>query len=243
MSARPSERAAFAAVYRLLLRCIATPGRIVAVSALAGLSVLTAVVVHINDPGDPLREGTGWVSQNLTTVVPVGILVFAVATLGDLQDDGSLVYLWLRPVPTRVHVLAAWCATLTVTTPLLALPILLSAAVIEPDGSLLAGTLVSVAVASAAYAAMFVTVGIRFRRALPWGLVYILLWEGFVARAGEGAAKLALRSYVGSILSEMTGIPIRLAEYTLASGIIVPVVVAALALRYAARRLARTDIA
>lgn len=240
---RPDERAVFGALYRLLLRSIATPGRIAAIGALALISALTALIVHLNDPSDPLREGTGWVTNNLSSLVAVGVLVFAAASLGDLQDDGTLIYLWLRPIPPRLPVLAAWCATMTVAVPLVGLPVVLSAAMIEPDGGLLAGTALSVLVAMAAYSALFVTAGIRFRRALPWGLAYILLWEGVVASAGAGAGRLAVRSYVRSILAELSGERVKYAGYGLVGGITIPLLVTALALAYAARRLAKTDVA
>ena len=91
--------------------------------------------------------------------------------------------------------------------------------------------------------ALFVLAGIRLRRPLPWGLVYILIWEGFVASAGETAGRLAIRGYIRSILSQMTGVELKLATVNLASGIIVPLVVAVAAIAYGARRLAKSDIA
>lgn len=85
-------------------------------------------------------------------------------------------------------------------------------------------------------------VGIRLRRSLPWGLAYILLWEGFVAGAGSTAGRLAVRSYLMSILVQMTNQYIKIGKYTLASGLTVPLVAGAMALIYAASRLARTDV-
>ena len=239
----PQPATVFTAVYRLLLRSIATRGRLLAIAALNVVSVGIALVVHLVGPDDPLRAGLGYANANLTTLVPVAVLVFGTATLGDLIDDGSLVYLWLRPVPSHIHVAAAWAATVTITLPLVGAPVLLATSVIEPDGGLLTGTLLGVLVSVAAYSALFVTGGIRFRRSLPWGLAYILIWEGFVALAGETASKLAVRSYVRSILSETTGERLRLGEFSLATGIIVPLAVGALILFYATRRLAKTDVA
>lgn len=239
----PDARTVFVAVYRLLLRSVATRGRLIAIAALATISLSIALVVRIVGPEDPLGTGLGYANANLTTLVPVAVLVFGSATLGDLIDDGSLVYLWLRPVPSYLHVAAAWTATVTICLPLVGAPVLLATALIDPDGGLLLGTLLGLLVAVAAYSALFVTGGIRFRRSLPWGLAYILIWEGFVALAGETASKLAVRSYVRSILSETTGEPLRLGEFSLAAGIVVPLVAGAVVLFYATRRLAKTDVA
>jgi len=122
-------------------------------------------------------------------------------------------------------------------------PILLATAVVHPGDGLMTGALLGTLVAVAAYSGLFVTAGIRFRRALPWGLAYILIWEGFVASAGKTASKLAVRSYIRSILVHETGISIKLGVFSLATGIIVPLVAGALCLLYATRRLADTDVA
>lgn len=233
----------FFALYRLILRSVATRGRLLAIVALDAFSLLTAAAVSMASPPDPLRAAAGFVNGNLSTLVPVAVLVFGAAAIGDLIDDGSLVYLWLRPIPARLHVLAAWAATVTITLPLVGVPVLVATAVIHPDGGLFVGAVLGTLVAVAAYSGLFVTAGIRFRRALPWGLAYILIWEGFVASAGKTASKLAVRSYVRSILVHETGIKIKLGTFSLAAGIIVPLVAAAVCLVYASRRLAKTDVA
>ncbi len=230
-------------MYRLLVRSAATRGRLAAVGALSGLSVLTAMLARAADPDSPFEAGVDFASANLTTLVPVAVLVFGAGTLGDLIDDGSLVYLWLKPVPSHLHVLAAWAATVSITLPLVGVPVVVATAVLDTDPGLLGGTVVAVLVGILAYAALAVTAGIRFRRALPWGLAYILLWEGFVAGAGSTAMRLAVVSYLRSILAQMADHPLDLGEFTLASGILVPLAAGAVALVYASRRLARTDIA
>jgi ABC-2 type transport system permease protein len=163
--------------------------------------------------------------------------------LGDLIDDGSLVYLWLRPVPSWIHVIAAWAATVTIVVPLVLVPMVLATAIIDQSAELIGAAVLGGAVAVVAYAGLFVTLGVRFKRALPWGLVYILIWEGFVAAAGKTATKLAVRSYVRSILASMTDTTLKLGQFSLGVGIVVPLLAAAAALWYASRRLARTDVA
>ena len=238
----PSPMVALRAEYRLLLRNVATRGRLGAIGSLAAISVLTAVAVAAAGPDAPLRAASAYVNANLSTLVPVAVLVFGAGAIGDLVDDGSLVYLWLRPVPTWVHVVAACAATITITVPLVLGPVLVAAALIDPSVEVLGSTALAGLVAVVTYACLFVMGGIRFRRALPWGLVYILIWEGFIASAGKTATKLAIRSYVRSILSNGTGISMKLAEFTTRSSILVCLVVSIVSILYASRRLARTDV-
>lgn len=239
----PALGPVFRAEYKLLLRSACTRGRLAAISLLAGLSVLTAVAVRLGDPYFPLDAGVDFVNGNIATLIPVAVLVFGVAVLGDLIDDGSLVYLWLRPVPSWIHVVAAWAATVTIVVPLVLVPVVAATALIDTSSELLGAAVLGGLVAILAYSGLFVTLGVRFKRALPWGLVYILIWEGFVASAGKTATKLALRSYVRSILGSMTDRHLKLGDFSLATGVIVPLIVAALALLYTSRRLAKTDVA
>lgn len=243
MRSGPALGPVFVAEYRLLLRSVCTVGRLIAIGLLAALSFLTAIAVAAGSPIDPLARGVGFVNGNIATLIPVAVLVFGAAVLGDLIDDGSLVYLWLRPVPSWVHVLAAWAATVTVVVPLVLVPVVVATAIIDTSPQLVGAAALGGLVAVMGYAGLFVTLGVRFKRALPWGLVYILIWEGFVASAGKTATKLALRSYVRSILSSMTDVQLKLGTFSLAVGIIVPLVAGAVALLYASRRLAKTDVA
>ena len=228
--------------YQLVLRSICTPGRLVAIGLLAAVSMLTAFGVRAESRRS-LPAGVGFVNGNVATLIPVAVLLFGAASLGDLIDDGSLVYLWLRPVPSWVHVLAAWAATCTVVVPLVLVPMTLAAAFVHADATLVWSAALAGLVAVAAYGAIFVMMGVRFRRALPWGLAYILIWEGFVASAGKTATKLAVRSYVRSILASLNGTDLKLGDFSLGVGIVVPLVVAVVALAYATFRLSRTDVA
>ena len=238
----PAVGAVLGSEYRLLLRNVASRGRLAAIGTLSLLSVLTAVAVHAAGPDNPMRAATTYMNSNVATLIPVAVLVFGAGALGDLIDDGSLVYLWLRPVPQWVHVVAAVGATVTITAPLVLAPVVLAAAIIDPSAAVVGSTALAGAVAVVTYSSLFVMGGVRFRRALPWGLVYILIWEGFIASAGKTATKLAVRSYVRSILSNGTGVAMKLAEFTTLSSLLVCAGVSAASIAYAARRLGRTDV-
>ena len=89
---------------------------------------------------------------------------------------------------------------------------------------------------------MFTLFGVWLKRFIVWGLAYILIWEGFIAQAGAGVARVALRKYTRSILVDRTGADLDLADFGLVTGIVVPLVVAVVALGLAAWRLSNQDI-
>ena len=131
--------------------------------------------------------------------------------MGDLIEDRLLAYLWLKPMASWVLPAAAIAATLTIMIPLVVAPLTIAAAVSGVD-DLIVPTLVSSVLAVAAYSGLFVTLGSRFSRALWWGLLYILVWENAIARIADGTARLAVRSYVVSILSRATDVDISLCQ-------------------------------
>jgi ABC-2 type transport system permease protein len=231
------------ALYLLFLRNQATRGRLVLLGGLGFMGVLMGVAIRMSDRQDPISDATKFIDGfGLVLLVPITSLVFASSTFGDVTDDKTLVYLWLRPV-RRLHVAAAAAAaSLTVCLPLVAFPLVLAAMTAQGGPALVGGTAVAVLSATTGYVGIFTWLGLRFRRALVWGLVYIMLWEGFVASAGKSASKLALRAYSRSILSGYTGVELKLATLPMWVGVIVPIVVGFIAVILAGRRLARQDV-
>jgi ABC-2 type transport system permease protein len=231
-------------LYRILLRMQITVGRLVFLGLLALVGVVVGLTIGLGDVFDRLDAGTNLVNAfGLSLYVPVGTLVFATAALGDPVDDGTLVYLWLRPVPRWRIGLSALAATLTVAVPMVLAPLVLAATLTGGGAELIRGTILAASVAVLAYASLFVLLGLWIRRALLWGLAYILLWEGFVAIAGDNAKRLAIRSYSRSLLSETTGVELFLADISPVASVIVPLVIAAAAFALTAWRLRRTEVA
>ena len=115
----------FNVLYRLILRSIATTGRIASLGALGALGIIVGSALD----ADTARESAQFVGLfGLSVVVPLTTLVFATAALGDIIDDGTMVYLWLRPVARFRIVGAAAAATLTVVVPLVLVPLVIAAA-------------------------------------------------------------------------------------------------------------------
>lgn len=221
-----SPRGATWRLYGIFLRHQLTWGRAAVIVALGGLAVLVGLVIN-TEADDAVTAGTEFINNfGFTTVVPICALVFASSALGDTVDDRTLVYLWLSPVARWRTATAAVLASTTVALPLTFVPLVLAAAATGAGPALIGATALATIVGTVAYAGVFAALGLRFKRALVWGIAYILIWEGFVATASTTAAKLSLRAYTASILSQYTGVGLRLGTLTLASAIAVPLVVA-----------------
>lgn len=232
------------ALYRVLLRAQVNRGRVAGLGLLGLLAVVLGVAVGASELADPVDDGIQLVNAyGLSLFVPVVTLVFASAVLGDPNEDGTLVYLWLRPVARWRIAVAALAATLTIALPIVVVPMVAAAAATGAGPELVRATLASCLVAGVAYAGVFTWLGLRVRRALVWGLAYILVWEGFVARAGATPARLAIRAHSRSLLARMADGDSNLIEVSTTTAVVVPLAVAAVGLLLTARRLARQDVA
>lgn len=241
---RVRRGAAVFAIYRVLLRSLATRGRLLLLGALGLVCIGIGIQVGVSDPAiGQIEAGTRALNEaGLSLLVPVVSLVFASASLGDLVDDRSLVYLWLPSAPRWVLAVAAWAASLTICLPLVVIPLVVAASATGGERELIEGMAAASALGVLAYTGVFTALGLRFRRALLWGLAYLLLWEQFVARSGAGAARLSVLSYLRSLLSAYTGVGLSLADRDLALSYVVPVLVGLAGAAYATRRLRVQDI-
>ena len=237
----PAGRA-ISLTYGVSLRQLASRGRIIALSLLA-LIVTVSGAARGAAEGATLEDGVELISRlGLGVVLPVVALVFGGASLGDLRDDKTLVYLWLRPMDRWPIVVGAAAAAATLSAPITLVPITLGAAFTGFGSELVVATLLAGVVGLVAYTALFVLMGVWLRRFILWGLAFILIWEGFVASAGAGIARATVLRYTRTILSEITGAEVDLAGSNLLVGILVPLVMAVAFVVLAAWRLAREDI-
>ncbi len=234
---------AFAAIYRLVLRHQITRGRLLLFALIGTISVLLGWVIGRADGS--VQDAADIVSLfGFGLVVPVVSLVLGSAALGNWVEDETLVYVWLRPVKRWLIAVAATLAAATVTIPVIVISMTVLAALASGgDGGVITGTIVGTALGGLAYTALFVAVGLIVKRALLWGLVYVFIWEFFVARSGDGAARLSINSYAASILSAWADIDIRLADRGLTTSYIVLAAVTAVAVAFTTWRLNRASVA
>ena len=231
------------AIFRLVLRTQVTRGRAAALGTVGLLGILLAVAVGRSDPFDRADAAYGFVGgYGLGLLVPVTALVFAAAALGDPAEDGTLVYLWHRPIARTRIVLAAAAAALCIAVPFAVVPTVIAAAVTGVGSGLIVAAAASSLLAAAAYTGLFLCLGLVVRRALAWGLAYVLIWEGFVARSATGPARLSILVYARSLLAAMADhAPPRLAA-SVPFAVGVPLLVAAAALGATVFALRRIDV-
>jgi ABC-2 type transport system permease protein len=227
--------------YGVIVRQLITRGRVIALTLLALVATVAGFALGRGDAS--LDDAVRLIGAlGFAVVVPVVALVFGGASIGDLREDKTLVYFWLRPMNRWPIVVGAALAAMTVTAPVTLVPLLAAAILTGVGSDIVVGTLIAGVVGVIAYVCVFTMLGICLKKFIVWGLAYILIWEGFIAQAGSGVAQFALRKYTRSILVDRTGADLDLADFSLAVGVIVPLVVAVVALLVGAWRLGAQEI-
>jgi hypothetical protein len=61
-----------------------------------------------------------------------------------------------------------------------------------------------------AYSGLFVAAGVWFRRAVWWGLAFILIWENVVAYSAQGAARFTVIGWASSLLGLAPDVDVQL---------------------------------
>jgi ABC-2 type transport system permease protein len=232
------------AIYASISRTISTRARLVSFVALGVLGAVVAWRVGASASVSGTRDAVRFIdTMGLTVLAPIVSLVFGTAALGDLVDDGTLVYLWTRPQRRSSLALGAWGAALTYALPLVVVPTLASVLLIAPGASVVVGAVVCTAAATVAYVSLFVLLGLLTTRALMWGVGYVLIGETFVARGGVSLGFLSIRAHASSVLSAITGVHIRLAYFSAATSATFLVIVSAVAVVLCVARLRTADVA
>jgi len=240
LSLRPGTLASLGALYRLLLRTQLTIARVLGIAALGGLSVVLGVFSRWDsDPGQAAADAIS--SYGLALVIPLAALWLGTSAIGDLVDDRLLVYLWLKPVSRWQLLAAAVLATASVVVPLAALPVA-ATALAAGAGDVALPALLAASLAGFAYAGLFVAAGFWFRRAIWWGLAFVLLWENAVAHLAEGSARFTVVGWASSVLATAPDVDVSLVAGSGAVAFVVLPLVALAGWLAATVRYRRADI-
>ncbi len=185
-----------ALVFRFMLQKLLRGwGRIVVLVVLAALAIIIAIVMRSSDGGVTPEDGASFlVWYGLSIVLPFGALLVASEAFGDLRDERTLVYLWLRPVRAWSATTGAAAASLAVTFALLVVPLIVAGIIL--DVPMAAGA----TLAAVAYTGVFLAFGLVLSRPLLAGLLVLLVWENVIGSLSAATARLTIRSYAASLV-------------------------------------------
>jgi ABC-2 type transport system permease protein len=167
--------------------------RILLLILLAALPVLIGLLIRVTGGRpDPDR-----VLDTLVVrfVMPLVALIVGTTVLGSEIDDGTAVYLLVKPVPRWRIVLAKAFVAAGLTAVLIVPAVIVTSVLLSRDdlSTIVVAFTVSCLLGGSAYAIAFLALSAFTTRAFLIGLAYVLIWEGVLAGLLEGTKFLSIR--------------------------------------------------
>lgn len=238
------------AIFWVSIRQLTGPWRIMLVLLLAALPVGLAIIVHFVGDDDPSfhRDLTTNLLDHMLIagILPIVTMALATSAFGNELEDRTLGYLSLTPLARWRIFIPKMLASLVICGPLLLISGV-TATLLGFDGELRPAVAVAAAlsVGVLSYAAIFTWAGLVTTRALPFALVYVLLWEGVISSFIRGVDYLSVRGYTLAIMSGLDkpsfpALEDRVIEFPVA--LVGAAIVTVLFLFLGVRRLRRMDV-
>ena len=226
------------------LRGLLSRRRMILLILLAGLPVLVGLLVRASG-GHP---DAGRVLDTLVvrTVMPLVALIIGTAAIGSEIEDGTAVYLMIKPVARWKIALAKTLVAVALTAALVIPSIVITGLLLGSGRDLttvVVGYAIACLVGGSAYAAAFLTLSVFTSRALLLGLAYVLIWEGALSGLLEGTKFLSIRQATLGLAAALgANVPGSSPPLTAGVSVLVLVITLVGALLLASWKLARFEI-
>lgn len=196
------------AVYLLTIRQLTGRWRLLIMTLLASLPVVIAALTLSGSSAPSVEEFETFVFSALLagSITPLVVLAIASAAFGNEIEDRTLANLTLSIVPRWQIVLPKLLATISIAAPFIVASALITAhvAFLGDVRATIAVTIAALA-AVALYSSAFLWLGLVTTQAIGFGLLYIVLWEGFFSGFVSGVRLLSIRHYSIGLMHLMDG--------------------------------------
>jgi len=156
----------------------------------------------------------------LGVLLPITAVIFGTTAFGGEVEDGTLIYLLVRPVPRWSVVLVKFAVAALVSAGVVSASVLLAWFALrnaELPWAFAQGFLTATMIGAVIYCGIFAYLGLVTRRGLVFGLVYTIVFENILARNLAGVKWLSVREFTitlaqwaggGAIKWPQPGVPI-----------------------------------
>jgi ABC-2 type transport system permease protein len=172
-----------------------------------------------------------------SVLLPLTALIIGTGVLGAEIDDGSAIHLLATPVRRESVIVTKFVVAAVLTMVFAAVPELVAGLLAPHSTSLAIGLFCGALASSAIYAAVFVMASVLTTRAIAAGLLYVLIWEALLGNVVGGARILSIAHYGLGIANAIHPDSNLRAGVSLATALIMGIIVTAAALVLATRRL------
>ncbi|MCM2420356.1 ABC transporter permease subunit [Streptomyces sp. RKAG293] len=231
-------------VARLTFRALLGRRRALILCALPALLIVISVAVRALAGVDDNVTSDLLGGFALATMVPLIGVIAGTGAIAPEIDDGSIVYLLAKPLKRPSIILTKLAVAIGVAMAFSAIPTFIAGYILNGNSQQLAVAYgIAAAVASIAYAAVFLLLGVVTRHAVVAGLVYALVWESLIGNLVPGARTLSVQQWSLALAQKIGGGDIVQSDVGLPVAIVLLVGVTVAATWFAAQRLRSLTLA
>jgi len=215
----------------------------------AVILIVVTLLLKLSKPGQRPWPSHVLGTFGFTVLLPLTALIIGTSVLGAEIDDGSIVHLLATPVRRSSVIITKFSIATVLTMLFAAVPELIAALIsgggFAPDHAIVQngnivnfvqgaavsnskfaiGLFVGALVGSVIYNAVFVMVSVATTRAIAVGLLYVLIWESLMSNFVSGARLLSISHYSLGVANGFANDPGLNASLTVATSIIMGVIV------------------
>lgn len=183
-------------IYRLTLSQMAGRWRLLIMTLLAALPVSLSVFLLRLREAPSVSDFELVVLSTLLagSITPLVVLAIGAPAFANEIEDKTLANLVLTPIARSRIAVSKYLATLTITTPFIALSAFLTSYIaFHGDTAAITAVTVAAVIGVAMYASAFVWLGLVTTQAIGVGLVFVVLWEGLFSGFVSGVRVLSIR--------------------------------------------------
>jgi len=178
-----------------------------------------------------------------SVILPLTALIIGTSVLGAEIDDGSIVHLLATPVRRSSVIVTKFTVAVLLTMAFVAVPELIAALIASGGaGRFAIGVFVGALAGSVIYNAVFVMLSVLTTRAIAVGLLYVLVWEVVLGNFVSGARLLSVEQYSLGVANSIARNSDLNAGLSLRTAVIMGVIVTAITLVLATRRLSEFSL-
>ncbi len=198
-----TSRSPLAAIVGYTLRACVPARRILLLLPVAGAVLFGVLSRTVDEPAATAFARVGGTALH-TLVLPITCLVVGDALLGAEIRSGVFSFTWLSPVRYSTIVVGRWLGGCLIAAAVLA-PAAAAAAVLAGAPSSAGPAVLASVAGAAAYLALFLAIGVTFKRPVVWSLALVILVERLLGAALAGIAQLSPGWLAQAVLVGLTG--------------------------------------
>lgn len=193
-------------LFKLSLRQLLGRQRLLLLTVLALIALIPALIAGISAWFQaPAQPDALFLELGLPLVIPLIAMVVSGTLLREEIRNQTIIYLITKPIPRIAILLGKFAAGLLLIWVLNGLSLIISAAIVGGAGDVLGALLASATLTALAYGAFFLALSLLLKRALLWGLAYLVIWEWILAGMAPGIQQLSIGFYATQFTKSLLG--------------------------------------